>query len=76
MPMGCGVYRAFPALGWVDVSGVFPGHAAAPALALQSVLCAPMHLDWGTAAADVMLQLSELLTMVDLGPLHAPNKPH
>jgi uncharacterized membrane protein YgcG len=67
--MGCGVYRAFPALGWVDVSGVFPGHAAAPALALQSVLCAPMHLDWGTVAADAMLQLSELLTMVDLGPL-------
>ena len=69
VPMGCGVYRAFPLLGWVDVSGVFPGHAAAPALSLQGVLCAPMHLDWGTAAADVMLQLSELLTMVDLGPL-------
>jgi hypothetical protein len=28
-----------------------------------------MYLDWGTAAADAMLQLSELLTMVDLGPL-------
>ena len=69
VPMGCGVYRAFPMLGWVDVSGVFPGHAAAPALSLQSVLCAPMHLDWGTAAADGMLQMSELLAMVDLGPL-------
>ena len=28
-----------------------------------------MHLDWGTAAADGMLQMSELLAMVDLGPL-------
>ena len=69
VPTGCAVYRAFPALGWLDVSAVFPGHAAAPALALQGVLAAPMYVDSGAAGAGVLLQMSELLTMVDLGAL-------
>jgi hypothetical protein len=55
----CAVLRAFPNLGWVDVSAAFPGYVAAPALALQLVLGAPMHLDWGTAAADAALRQSE-----------------
>ena len=38
VPMVCGVYNAFPNLGWVDVSGAYRGQAAAPALALQLVL--------------------------------------
>jgi hypothetical protein len=45
---------------------VFPGHVAAPALVLLHVLGAPMHLDWGTAAADTALRMPELLTMVSL----------
>ena len=69
VPMVCGVYNAFPNLGWVDVSGAYRGQAAAPALALQLVLGAPMHLDWGTPAADAMLRLPELTVMVDLVPL-------
>ena len=65
----CAVLRAFPNLGWVDVSAAFPGYVAAPALALQLVLGAPMHLDWGTAAADAALRQSELLVMISLGAM-------
>ena len=61
VPITCGVYGAFPTLGWVDVSGAYPGHAAAPALSLQLALGAPMHLDWGTPAADAVLRMPELL---------------
>ena len=66
---GCAVSRAFPTLGWVDVSVMFPGFVAAPALALQHVLGAPMHLDWGTAAADTALRQPELLVMLSLGAM-------
>lgn len=69
VPTGCAVYRAFPTLGWLDVSATFPGHVAAPALVLQYILGAPMHFDWGTAAADAMLRQPELLVMVSLGAL-------
>ena len=69
VPTGCAVYRAFPALGWLDVSATFPGHVAAPALVLQYIVGAPMHFDWGTAAADAMLRQPELLVMVSLGAL-------
>ena len=27
VPITCGVYGAFPTLGWIDVAGVYPGHA-------------------------------------------------
>ena len=69
VPITCGVYGAFPTLGWVDVSGAYPGHAAAPALSLQLALGAPMHLDWGTPAADAVLRMPELLVMVGLAAL-------
>ena len=69
VPITCGVYGAFPTLGWVDVSGAYPGHAAAPALSLQLALGAPMHLDWGTPAADAVLRMPELLVMVSLAAL-------
>ena len=62
----CAVYQAFPLLGWIDVSAVFPGHAAAPALSLLRVLGPPMHFDWGTPAADAALRLSELVVSIDL----------
>lgn len=65
----CAVYRAFPTLGWVDVSAVFPGHVAAPALVLLHVLGAPMHLDWGAVGASAALRLPELLTMISLGAM-------
>ena len=65
----CAVFRAFPNLGWVDVSAASPGYVAAPALALQHVLGAPMHFDWGTAAADAALRQSELLVMISLGAM-------
>ena len=65
----CAAFRAFPNLGWVDVSAASPGYVAAPALALQHVLGAPMHFDWGTAAADAALRQSELLVMISLGAM-------
>ena len=62
----CAVYRAFPLLGWIDVSALFPGHVAAPALSLLRVLGPPMHLDWGTPAASAALKMPELLVSLDL----------
>ena len=62
----CAVYRAFPHLEWVDVSALFPGHVAAPALSLLRVLGVPMHLDWGTPASDATLKMPELLASLDL----------
>ena len=66
VPTACAVYGAFPLLGWVDVSAAFPGHSAAPALSLLRVLGPPMHLDWGTPAANADLKMAELTTSLDL----------
>ena len=69
VPTGCAVVRAFPLMEWVDVSAIFPGHMAAPALSLQYVLGAPMHLEWGTAVAAAELRQPELLTMISLNAM-------
>ena len=69
VPMLCSIYKALPMLGWIDVSIAYPGQAAAPALTLQCVLGAPMHLDWGTAAADADLRKRELTTMITLAAM-------
>ena len=66
VPTACAVFGAFPLLGWVDVSAAFPGHSAAPALSLLRVLGPPMHLDWGTPAANAALKMAELTTSLDL----------
>ena len=69
VPTACGIYKALPTLGWIDVSIAHPGQAAAPALALQCVLGAPMHLDWGTVAADAAMKMPELTTTISLAAM-------
>ena len=66
VPTACAVFGAFPLLGWLDVSAAFPGHSAAPALSLLRVLGPPMHLDWGTPAANAALKMAELTTSLNL----------
>ena len=51
--------RAFPLLGWIDVSALFPGHVAAPALSLLRVLPPPTGSQSGSATPGLTQVLTE-----------------
>ena len=54
---------ALPGLGWIDASSVVQGTKAAPFRAVAAAAAAAAHADWGAAAIQPMLVMTELLAL-------------